>query len=147
MVLRINGTNSLRSFWSVQKVSLSSRLKEYSYSIDSPDSSFIRFITSFLDGYVRLSSLKDFISSKRYLNSILFYDSIRDGEVTSTIYLSPYGRSFITLTNDYKDVDNTMSINVRFSQEFSFLYPFFTVIAVLLYKYAIKQVKSVEMIY
>ena len=91
--------------------------------------------------------MKDFISSKRYLNSILFYDSIRDGEVTSTIYLSPYGRSFITLTNDYKDVDNTMSINVRFSQEFSFLYPFFTVIAVLLYKYAIKQVKSVEMIY
>jgi len=130
----------------VQKVSLSSRLKEYSYSIDSPDSSILRFITSFLDGYVRLSSLKDFITSKRYLNNVLFYDSIRDGEVTSTIYLSPYGRSFITLTNDYKDVDNTMSINVRFSQEFSFLYPILTVIAILLYKYAIKQVKTLTLI-
>ena len=146
MVLRINGTNSLRNFWSVQKVSLSSRLKEYSYSIDSPDSSILRFITSFLDGYVRLSSLKDFITSKRYLNNVLFYDSIRDGEVTSTIYLSPYGRSFITLTNDYKDVDNTMSINVRFSQEFSFLYPILTLIAILLYKYAIKQVKTLTLI-
>lgn len=130
----------------MQKVSLSSRLKEYSYSIDSPDSSILRFITSFLDGYVRLSSLKDFITSKRYLNNVLFYDSIRDGEVTSTIYLSPYGRSFITLTNDYKDVDNTMSINVRFSQEFSFLYPILTVIAILLYKYAIKQVKTLTLI-
>ncbi len=130
----------------MQKVSLSSRLKEYSYSIDSPDSSILRFITSFLDGYVRLSSLKDFITSKRYLNNVLFYDSIRDGEVTSTIYLSPYGRSFITLTNDYKDVDNTMSINVRFSQEFSFLYPILTLIAILLYKYAIKQVKTLTLI-
>ena len=126
----------------MQKVSLSSRLKEYSYSIDSPDSSILRFITSFLDGYVRLSSLKDFITSKRYLNNVLFYDSIRDGEVTSTIYLSPYGRSFITL----KDVDNTMSINVRFSQEFSFLYPILTLIAILLYKYAIKQVKTLTLI-
>ena len=130
----------------MQKVSLSSRLKEYSYSIDSPDSSILRFITSFLDGYVRLSSLKDFITSKRYLNNVLFYDSIRDGEVTSTIYLSPYGRSFITLTNDYKDVDNTMSINVRFSQEFSFLYPILTLIAIVLYKYAIKQVKTLTLI-
>ena len=130
----------------MQKVSLSSRLKEYSYSIDSPDSSILRFITSFLDGYVRLSSLKDFITSKRYLNNVLFYDSIRDGEVTSTIYLSPYGRSFITLTNDYKDVDNTMSINVRFSQEFSFLYPILTLIAILVYKYAIKQVKTLTLI-
>ena len=90
--------------------------------------------------------MKDFITSKRYLNNVLFYDSIRDGEVTSTIYLSPYGRSFITLTNDYKDVDNTMSINVRFSQEFSFLYPILTLIAILLYKYAIKQVKILTLI-
>lgn len=130
----------------MQKVSLSSRLKEYSYSIDSPDSSFIRFITSFFDRYLRYLSFWCVISSKRYLNSVLLYDSIRDGEVTSTIYLSPYGRSFITLTNDYKNVDNAMNISVHFSQEFSFLYLIFTVIAILLYKYAIKQVNSVEMI-
>lgn len=39
-----------------------------------------------------------------------------------------------------------MNISVHFSQEFSFLYLIFTVIAILLYKYAIKQVNSVEMI-
>lgn len=138
VVLRLNGTNSLRSFWSVQKVSISSKLKEYSYSVDSPDSSVVRFFTSFLDGLVKSFLFNILTFSKKYLNFLFFYDSLRDGEVTSTIYLSPYGRSLITLSNDYKNVDNTMVLTVRFSQEFSILYPIVLLLSILLYKYALK---------
>ena len=138
VVLRLNGTNSLRSFWSVQKVSISSKLKEYSYSVDSPDSSVVRFFTSFLDGLVKSFLFNILTFSKKYLNFLFFYDSLRDGEVTSTIYLSPYGRSLITLSNDYKNVDNTMVLTVHFSQEFSILYPIVLLLSILLYKYALK---------
>ena len=54
VTIRINGTNTLKSLWSVQRIVISSNLKEYSYAIDSPDSSLIRFATSMLDSVIKL---------------------------------------------------------------------------------------------
>lgn len=54
VTIRINGTNTVKSLWSVQRIVISSNLKEYSYSIDSPDSSLIRFATSMVNSVIKL---------------------------------------------------------------------------------------------
>ena len=54
VTIRINGTNTVKSLWSVQRIVISSNLKEYSYSIDSPDSSLIRFASSMVNSVIKL---------------------------------------------------------------------------------------------
>lgn len=86
------------------------------------------------------------MSSKRYLNYGFFYDGIRSEESTSTVYLSPFGVSYLTLTNNYKNVNQQMTIRIQisrgritlllFSSEFSYQYLFFLIIGYFIFQNA-----------
>ena len=54
--------------------------------------------------------------SKRYLNYGFFYDGIRCGESTSKVFLSPFGVSYLTLTNNYKNVNHQMVLRIQISR-------------------------------
>ena len=83
------------------------------------------------------------MGSKRYFTSHYLYDTIRNEEDSSTIFLSPYGHSLITLRNDYTHIYRTMALRIEVSKrwdthplsrlEFSFLYPLSIIAGILLF--------------
>lgn len=44
------------------------------------------------------------------------YDSIHNSESTSTIFLSPYGFSYITLTNNYRNINQRMTLRIMITK-------------------------------
>ena len=52
MTLRMNGTDSIKNMWAVQRITISATTRDYRYSIDSPDSSLLRFVTSIINNVI-----------------------------------------------------------------------------------------------
>lgn len=113
--------------------------------VDSPDSSLLRLATSMLDTVIRSTRLRWFRFSKRYLNYGFFYDGIRSEELTSTVYLSPFGVSYLTLSNNYKNVNQQLILRIQISRgifsvllslEFSYRYLIFLIIGYIIYNNA-----------
>ena len=52
MSMKIQGAFSFKNIWFVQVIRLSADRSDFSYSIDSPDSSYLRFAFSFFDDVI-----------------------------------------------------------------------------------------------
>ena len=132
----------------MQRVTISATTRDYSYSIDSPDSSLFRFLLNCVNSIFKYVIIWNVITSTKLLNYHFFYDTISMPSPVSYVFLSPFGQSSITLKNNLLNPDYILRIKVEFSKgifynslscvEFSLLYPLLLLISIILFGYSKK---------
>ena len=107
----------------MQRVTISATTRDYSYSIDSPDSSLFRFLLNCVNSIIKYVSIWNIITSTKLFNYHFFYDTISMPSPISYVFLSPFGQSSITLKNNLLNPDYILRIKVEFSKGIFFQQP------------------------
>ena len=91
-------------------MTISATTRDYSYSIDSPDSSLFRFLLNCVNSIFKYVIVRNVITSTKLLNYHFFYDTISMPSPVSYVFLSPFGQSSITLKNNLLNPDYILRI-------------------------------------